>query len=402
MSVERKDGKPVVEPSPEPTRAPGFDELNYRIRQQELLAQLGVMALQGGSLDGLLNAAVRMTAEGLQAPYSKILKLLPDQSGLSAVAGVGWEKDIFGVVFGADTASPAGYALATGKPVISNRLGLESRFRTPKLMKEHGVRRAVNVILQGEGAPFGVLEVDSRDPGEFSERDVSFLQGAANLLGMAIERKRHEEQLEGLLEHQQALLREVNHRVKNSLQLVASMLRLQLASVNDKVARRLLGDAKARVMAIARAHERLYKTTDFTHLDVSDFLREVCADLGDGSLHVEGLDGIRIETDRAIPLALVVTELVTNSIKYAYPDGDRGPVWVRVAPVSADCLEVSVGDEGVGLPDGFDPEETPSFGMRLIRAFAQRLDATLEFRNRHPGTEAVLRLPLVGSNSKMG
>jgi two-component sensor histidine kinase len=244
-----------------------------------------------------------------------------------------------------------------------------------------------------------VLEVDSRDPGEFSERDVTFLQGAANLLGMAIERRHYEERLKNALEHQQALLREVNHRVKNSLQLVASLLRLQMASVDDEAVRRLLTDAKARVMAISRAHERLYKTTDFTHLDVSVFLREVCADLGDGWLRVEGPEGIRIETDRAIPLALVVTELVTNCIKYAYPEGDRGPVWVRVAAISGDLLEVSVADEGVGLPDGFDPEATPSFGMRLIRAFAQRLDATLEFRNRNPGAEVVLRLPLAGQSS---
>lgn len=396
MSVERDNGEPVVEPSPGPARAPepGFDELRYRIRQQELLAELGVLALQGGPLDDLLNAAARMAAEGLNAQFSKVAQLLPDQNEFQIIAGFGWGENVVGHRLHADTASPAGYAIATGKPVISNHLEYEGRFRTPVILAKHGVRRAINVILQGEGSPFGVLEVDSREPGEFSERDVTFLQGAANLLGMAIERRRYEQQLEDLLKHQQALLKEVNHRVKNSLQLVASMLRLQVASVNDETVRRLLGDAKARVMAIARAHERLYKTTDFTQLDVCNYLKEVCADLDGGALHVEGPDGIRIETDRAIPLALVVIELVTNSLKYAYPEEDHGPVWVKVARLSGDVLEVSVCDEGVGLPEGFDPEATPGFGMRLVRAFAQRLDATLEFHDRNPGAEAVLRLPL--------
>src|SRR5262249_1244083 len=79
--------------------------------------------------------------------------------------------------------------MRTGKPVISNHLESEERFRTPDLLAAHGVRRAINVILQGDGAPYGVLEVDSRSAGEFSERDIAFLQGAANILGMAIERQ---------------------------------------------------------------------------------------------------------------------------------------------------------------------------------------------------------------------
>ena len=96
----------------------------------------------------------------------------------------------------------------------------------------------MNVILQGDGAPYGILEVDSRSEGEFTEHDIAFLQGAANILGMAIERQRHERRLNEALEHQQVLVKEINHRVKNSLQLVSSMLNLQAGG--DPVARRAL------------------------------------------------------------------------------------------------------------------------------------------------------------------
>ena len=91
----------------------------------------------------------------------------------------------------------------------------------------------MNVILQGDGSPFGVLEVDSTSEGEFTERDIAFLQGAANVLGMAIERQRTERRLTAALEHQKVLLEEINHRAKNSLQLVASMLQLQAKAVGD-------------------------------------------------------------------------------------------------------------------------------------------------------------------------
>lgn len=399
MSDKVETGEAVVESQPENARAPksGADELRDRIRQQQILSELSVRALQSGSFEELLNETVRLSAEGLDASLSKVLRLMPDRKNFLVVAGHGWAADTIGKeLIGADSASPAGYALATGKPVISNHLDQEQRFRTPELLVKYGVKRAINVIIQGEGAPFGVLEVDSRYPGEFSESDLPFLQGAGNIIGMAIERRRYENQLRALLDHQQSLLREVNHRVKNSLQLVASMLRLQVAGVDDEVAKQLLSDAQARVMAIARAHERLYKTADFTHLDLGVYLSEVGTDLYDGAIHFDLAEGIRISTDRAIPLALLITELVTNSMKYAYPDGRGGPIRVRVARAPDDWLEISVADEGVGFPEGFDPDASRGLGMRLVKAFAQRLNATLDFRNRQPGAEVAISLPLEG------
>lgn len=396
MSDTPNNGKAVVEPNPEGADLPepSFDELRYRLRQQQFLSELSVRALHGGKFEELLDETARLSAEGLNARFSKVLRLLPDRSGFLVVAGLGWAADVIGrEVIGADTASPAGYAVKTGKPVISNHLEKEQRFRTPDLMAAYGVKRAINVIIQGEGTPFGVLEVDSRDPGEFSESDLPFLQGAGNIIGMAIERRRYEQQLRALLDHRQSLLREVNHRVKNSLQLVASMLRLQAYGVANEETRRLLGDAQARVMAIARAHERLYRTADYTHLDLGIYLREVGTDLHGGAIRFDAAEGIRISTDRAIPLALLVTELITNSMKYAYPDGRGGAIWVRVAQVPDRRLEITVADEGVGFPNDFDPDTTRGLGMRLVKAFTQRLNATVDFRNRNPGAEVVISLP---------
>ena len=191
-------------------------ELSYRERQHELLARFGMTALRTTDVGALLQEATSLCAEGLRTDLCKALERVPGQDGedtLLVRAGVGWAPGVVGqALVGADLASPAGYALKTGEPVISNHLGGEARFRTPKLLIEHGVRRAINVIIRGETEPFGVLEADSREEGKFDTADAAFLQGFANLLGGAIDRarveaayhERNEQQnlmLEGIRDH---------------------------------------------------------------------------------------------------------------------------------------------------------------------------------------------------------
>ncbi|MGE0195782.1 MAG: GAF domain-containing protein, partial [Methylocystis sp.] len=218
--------------------------LRQRIQQQEILAALGVSALQGASFDQLLADTVRLTAQGLDADFCKVLELLPSERKFLVRAGVGWSPGVVGVAkIGAELDSPAGYALRTGRPVISNHLAKETRFNTPEILRQHGVRRAMNVILQGDGKPYGVLEVDSRSPSDFREQDIAFLQGAANILGMAIEREREERKLKAAIARNEALLKEMNHRVKNSLAIVGGMLRLQAGDVDDEQLSGLLSEA---------------------------------------------------------------------------------------------------------------------------------------------------------------
>jgi two-component sensor histidine kinase len=368
-----------------------------RVRQQEILAQLGVTALKGTPFDDLLEEAVVLSAQGLEAELCKVLEYMPAQNRLLMRAGVGWDKGLVGTAsVGADLASPSGYALRTGKPVISNHLENEERFRTPELLAAHGVRRAINVILQGDGAPYGVLEVDSRSAGEFSERDIAFLQGAANILGMAIERQRQEQALKVALEHQQVLLQEINHRVKNSLQLVAGMLRLQAG--DDPHLGQRLQEASSRIMAIGRAHDRLYRSPQVAKIEMSDYLSDICEDLKQVTPNCDVLFDasaqVFVNTDRAINLALVVTELVTNAARHAYPNGTRGPIRVRLGRVDGNVARISVRDEGLGVAPDFEVTKGHGFGMRLVKALAQQTHG--QFRiERHPrGTEFILDIPI--------
>ena len=384
---------PVAEEIPDGQVALGSDT-DLRLRQQEILAELGVLALQGTPFPELLTNTAALTAKGLEAEFCKILEYQREEGRFLVAAGVGWGPEVVGVAtVGADIESPAGYALRTGKPVISNHLENEERFRTPELLARHGIRRAINVILQGDGSPYGVLEVDSRSEGEFSIKDISFLQGAANILGMAIERQRIEQNLRAVVERNQLLLKEVNHRVNNSLALVASMLHLKSGTVSAEV-KVHLDEASSRIAAIARAHQRLYQTEMFEKIDLGPYVEDICQSfsesLPDCAIHVRAESGIETPLDQAIPIALFVNELITNSAKYGYPNS-RCEVWVEVTQTDFN-VSVSVRDEGKGLPPN-GVTSGKGLGMRLINAFAAQLGGNLEIRRHDPGVEFVLVFP---------
>jgi two-component sensor histidine kinase len=371
--------------------------LHLRIRQQEILAELGVSALQGIKFTELLNHVVRLVAEGLEAEYCKVLEYLPAENRFLVRAGVGWGEGVVGsATLGADLASPAGFALHTGKPVISNHLENEQRFRTPELLLEHGIRRAMNVILQGDGAPFGVLEVDSKSSGEFSKHDLAFLQGAANILGMAIEQQHSQRKLQGALDRHQLLLKEVNHRVKNSLQVVASMLHLQANAVGSELGESL-NDAASRISAVGRAYDRLAFAADYEKIDLIAYLKEVLEDLeravSPNVIHFEAPQEISISADRAILMGLIINELVSNAGKYAYPDRP-GPIWVTVAQIERRAVALSIRDEGVGLPTGFDLAKSKRLGARLVSALSEQLGAELTKPASAAGSSFALLVPL--------
>src|SRR3954470_23073963 len=149
--------------SPVASTAATRQELPYRLRQQSLLGEFGRTALQTRDIGQILQRATELCAQGLETSLAKVLEYIPEDKRLLVRAGVGWAPGTIGQVsLGIDMESPAGYAFQTGQMVISNHLEEETRFRTPKLLSDHGVRRAINVLIARGGErhmPFGVLEV---------------------------------------------------------------------------------------------------------------------------------------------------------------------------------------------------------------------------------------------------
>ena len=197
-------------------------------QQKAALAEFGIEAFRTDDLDALLTRAAVLAGQGLGVKRAKVLELLPPGDKLLIRAGVGWEPDVVGnATIDADRASPAGYALLTGEPVTSEDLENDERFRCPEVLRRHGIRSAVNVIIRGNNGPFGVLEVDSQQTRRFTEDDANFLQSYANLLAAAIDRLRTHRRLAETAQQKEVLLHELQHRVKNSLQIVTSFVSLQ-------------------------------------------------------------------------------------------------------------------------------------------------------------------------------
>lgn len=374
------------------------DAIRYRLDQQRILAEFGGIALRSRDIDEIVRASVELAARGMRTRLAKFLHHDAARGGLIVRAGIGWNDGVVGgAEMGDDMASPAGFAFQTGEAVISNHLRDEKRFRTPGFMADHGVKRAINVLVEANGNRFGVLEVDSRSDGRFEEDDLAFMQGFANLIGVAIERLEAEDSLRAAIEHQELLTREASHRVKNSLAMVSAMLNLQMREDDDPRVQRMLGDAQARIVAIGQAHDQLWQgdrvgvvALDRLLCGIVDQLKEQAPD------HAIDCDiaPLVVSGDTAIPLGLLLTELVTNAIKYAYAEGG-GPV--RIATRCDDGqLSMEVVDRGQGLPAGFDPAAArpTSLGMRMVASLARQLGGTLTFDDAAPGTHVAFVMPL--------
>ncbi|WP_207478857.1 PAS domain-containing sensor histidine kinase [Arenibaculum pallidiluteum] len=209
------------------------------------------------------------------------------------------------------------------------------------------------------------------------------------------ERKMMEQKLAQANAAKEALIREVHHRVKNSLMMVVSLLRLQAQKVSDAELKRHFDEACSRVAIVARMHERLYRVEDVESVEFAEFLRDLCEEIA-GSTGLADRVALEVEaeakilpTDLALPLALVVNELVTNAIKHGFPAPRTGRIRVGFRSF-AKGWELQVVDDGIGIPDGFDASKTGTLGMRLISTLARQVGASLAFAEGS-GTSISLR-----------
>jgi two-component sensor histidine kinase len=347
---------------------------------QAALAAFGEFALKARDLDAVLNEACRLVSEALGTELAKVIERRDDGHTLFIRAGTGWRPGIVGVLaLPVEEDGGTTFALDQSVPVVSTDLAGEQRFVVPRFLVDHGVKALANVQIPGVAGrpPFGVLEVDSRRPRTFGEADTDFLRTYANLLGAAIERWRSLEELEWLLVEKERLLGELQHRVRNNLQTITSLVRMQQRRARGAEARRELLAVARRIETLNLVYAKLYATADVERVDLGTYLGELSATLL--WLHADEAPGVRVRSDvqrlmvrldRAVPLGLIVNEFVTNSFKYAF-DGKGGLIGLEVQRHPDGTASLQLWDDGRGMAG----ERRAETGLVLIDAFVRQIGA---------------------------
>jgi PAS domain S-box-containing protein len=264
----------------------------------------------------------------------------------------------------------------------------------------HAVYEAGTVVkLTGTFQDITVHKTAEEAMKKFSEDlDLKVLERTSNLdnvnsnLMTEIEiRLNAEKQLSKNLNEKEVLLREVHHRVKNNLQIIISLLNLQSRYITDETTRSAFKESQNRVRAMALVHEKLYQSTDLATIDLGNYLKF----LGDNLFQFLGMKGkgitltmdihdIFIAIDTAIPLGLMINELISNSLKYAFPEGRTGNISISIHPQDQ-TLTILYKDNGVGIREDFDWRNTKSMGLQLVTTLVDQLDGTIEL-DRTAGT----------------
>ncbi|MBI2254636.1 MAG: response regulator [Proteobacteria bacterium] len=213
-----------------------------------------------------------------------------------------------------------------------------------------------------------------------------------------VEMRAANERLERLTEKQSILLHEMNHRIGNSLQLITSMIRLQASSTENPHAKDVLRQAAERVVAVAQVHQRLYTSEDIQHVQMRPYLTKLLEDQKltardrGCTLSIE-IDDTKLATDRAVSVGIVVTELVTNALKYAYPK-EGGPIRVRLGHLAEAKLVLTVEDEGIGDSGSAQTAKGTGVGSRIVDAMSRSLGGDLQLSSEGGGFRSALIFPL--------
>jgi two-component system, sensor histidine kinase PdtaS len=352
-------------------------------RQLTSFANFTTRSLGETNIDSLMMDACLRARAGMNVTHAKLLEYLPDRDRLLLRAGVGWKEGYVGqyeVAPNIDT--PIGYAFALSEPVPISDYNSEKVHCHPTILKEHGCVASLNVPLRTDRGNFGVLEVDNTSTCTFSADDINFLTGLGNTVARAVELRRAMNAMEAAFKEKELLIREMNHRIKNNLSLVAAMLSLQARRSTESEVREQLGNAVTRVNNFALVHDRLQLfTSSVAKVDAASHFEELCGMLRSllpaGVVLTPKCSGW-ILGDCVESLTLIANELVTNAAKYAFAGRDKGEIVLGYRQDGAGW-RLWVHDTGHGMPPEPESRSAKSFGKQLVATLVSRVNAEIAY-----------------------
>lgn len=264
-------------------------------------------------------------------------------------------------------------------------------YLTP-LLSEHKINTMLGFPIMKDDNQIGSLCVFDNNERKFSNNDIYTISTLAKAISISEGRKTDKLSIMQSLHEKEILLKEIHHRVKNNIQIISSLLKLQSHHVENEEVLSVLKDSQSRVRAMALVHEKLYKSHDLSHIDINDYVQSLMVNLF-STLNVHSslinfeidIDKISLNIDTAIPLGLIISELFTNSIKYAFPETKKGLLKISLCKLE-DKFSITVSDNGVGISKEIDPVNSTTLGLQLISALAKQLHGNFGFKVEN-GTE---------------
>jgi two-component sensor histidine kinase len=392
-------------------------QVSKLLHQQAAVAHFGSFALRESDVLKVLTEAARICAECLSVPFSKVCRYRVEENDLLIEAGHGWHAGVIGnVVSRADVTSPQGRAFITGKPSICNDLRNDNDFKLPSFYAEHGIVSTIDVVIKGsDDQPYGVLEIDNDQQHDYDQHDIDFLTGFANVLAEAVATSARTSVLQStiermkvlvaekdrLLDQKKVLAEELQHRVRNNLQLVYGMLSKQLGDTPDAAGQRGIKAISRRVSTLAQVYDHLLGSEMTRTTDFGGYLRSLCLNLaeiqavpGDSVTLTCDSDAIVLDLDVVTALGIVVAEVVTNSYDHAFPDGNSGSIIVSVRRVDGDgdIATMTISDDGTGF---LAKAESKRHGLGLVRRLVEQIRGSAVVESSH-GTVWTIKIPVEG------
>ncbi len=296
-----------------------------------------------------------------------------------------------------------GRAAQTMKPVFSSRIESDRRC-TLNSCRLEGVRSFAAIPIVVRNRNIGVLGIASASAKDFSAHK-TFLETLGGQFAVGLENallfaqlSEKAELLEKEVTTKTILLKEIHHRVKNNLNIIASLLSLQLGEVEKgKDAKDAFIESRGRIYAMAQVHEKLYETENFSEIEMSSYIENVTNELiatyniGKSISLETDIESIRLDINQAVPFGLILNEIISNSLKYAFPGNKKGVINISLKREDGSIV-FTVRDNGVGIPETINPESSDSLGLTLIHLLTDQIDGTLNI-SRTGGTEFVIRFP---------
>ena len=373
------------------------------LRQQAALSQFGSFAFSESDLQKVLTEAARACAVSLGVPFAKICRHRQAENDLLVEAGFGWNAGVIGsVVSAANEKSTQGRAFVTGEPVIVEDLKNNSSYALPAFYAAHKIVATADVLIKGKDQAWGVLEVDSPIARKFDQHDVDFLTGFANVVAEAVGTSGRIavlnaaiSQMEALVAEKNVLAEELQHRVRNNLQLVLGMLTRQI-DVSENGTKEGIRAIAQRVISLAAIYDHLLGNGLARTIEFDQYVRSLCdslrdfqgaRDFGVTLAFDSKAEPLPLDLDSVTALGIVIAETISNAYAHAFP-GRAGAIRVSLAHNASSAI-LTISDDGAGF---VEPPLSKRHGLGLVRRLMEQVEGTASVASRH-GTKWTFTFP---------